>query len=110
MQSLNDDNQRSVNLKEVQWHFEKENVEDPNLPIADVNIMYLPTNQHNIPDALAAKQEELLKLKQFNTYEEVPQKDHETISRTWVEENSLFYVGFRLSKAILALQWSKMNM
>lgn len=86
----------SVNLKGLQWDFHVDSTQKNDVPNSaqndsvktmaheHVNIVLVPKEDHNNADCLVAKQEELLKLKSFRTYEEVPNKHQETISTTWV--------------------------
>ena len=49
-----------------------------------VNIVLIPRYRHNEQECVLAKQEELQKLKDFETYEEVEDKGQNRISTTWV--------------------------
>ena len=70
---LNDPDQ-CINLDTVHW----KNV------VEDINIVQIPKSDHNGEDCIKAKLEELEKLKQFNTYEEVAGTGQFCISTTWV--------------------------
>ena len=48
------------------------------------NIVLIPRSKHMEPDCIKAKQVELDKLKEFHTYEEVPDTNQSRISTTWV--------------------------
>ena len=70
-------NKKSLNLDSVQW--EKDNDE-----LEEVNVILIPKNQHNDISCIKAKQTELEKLKNFDTYEEVKDTGQFRISTTWV--------------------------
>ena len=66
-----------INLQEIEW---KHN----DTPIDEVNIVIIPKEDHNNDECIAAKHEEIRKLKEFKTYEEVPDTGQYKISTTWV--------------------------
>ena len=70
---LNDTDQ-CINLDKVHW----KNV------LEGINIEQIPKSDHTREDCIKAKLEELEKLKQFNTYEEVADTGQFCISTTWI--------------------------
>ena len=49
-----------------------------------MNIVLIPKAKHETPDCKRAKEDELCKLKDFETYDEVEDCGQVTISTTWV--------------------------
>ena len=52
--------------------------------IEEVNLVLIPRKRHNEPECLAAKQVELQKLRDFDTFVEVEDTGQSRISTTWV--------------------------
>ena len=68
--------EKSIDLDKVQLLSRRDDVE--------VNIVMIPRNRHGEDGCVQAKLDELQKLKQFNTYEEVVDTGQNRISTTWV--------------------------
>lgn len=64
----------SIDLSAMQWEKLKE----------DVNLVLIPQAKHQNPECIKAKQVELQKLKEFDTYEEVENVGQDCISTRWV--------------------------
>ena len=66
-----------IDISKVEWRHNNDGTEH-------VNIVLIPHSSQNDPDCLKAKHEELTKLKQYNTYNEVSDHGQFRISTTWV--------------------------
>lgn len=64
----------SINLQRQEW----EKIEET------VNMVIVPRKEQNSEKCIIAKQQELQKLKDFGTYEEVPDKGQQCISTRWI--------------------------
>ena len=75
-------------LSDKSWSVDFTNAEwcpaEPHTVVEDVNVVHVPKALRNSPECLAAKMEELAKLKSFDTYSEVPYTNQSVISTTWV--------------------------
>ena len=70
---------QNVNLEDVEY----EKLENPS-PQAESCLALMPNHGHNTPECLEAKQTELSKLKEFDTYDEVEDIGQNSISCRWV--------------------------
>ena len=69
----------SVNLEDVQYE-----VVNENQPLEQVHMVMVPRGEHGSEECIRAKEAELVKLKEFETYNVVEDHGQERISSTWV--------------------------
>ena len=69
----------SVNLEEIQYEVVSENP-----PVDQVHMVMVPRGEHNSEECKKAKEAELIKLMDFDTYKVVEDQGQERISTTWV--------------------------
>lgn len=69
----------SVNLEEVNYE-----IVNQNQPTDQVHMVMVPRDEHGNEECLKAKEAELLKLKEFDTYKVVEDQGQDRISSTWV--------------------------
>ena len=64
-----------MNLHKIEWRKVEEE---------EVNVEMIPRNRHGEANCVKAKQTELQKLQDFDTYEEIEDQGQSRISTTWV--------------------------
>ena len=92
-----DGNEKSIDLNGVaHWQQISENYADDDNNVNEVNIVLIPRERHQEDMCVKAKETELNKLQEFDTYEEVDDVGQFRISTTWVLWNKGNEVRARL--------------